>query len=312
MFSPGTKSNRRNIMLEQKEIQEVFISPYGLKEIVKLDSNPLYGSDHLNEKFMKALSKVDKTKGDLIKIQKLLDKKTLIPCFLQKGLLHHISWRIFAPIGIKSIAGFFNPEDGRVVIMISNDANIFTYVSNNFLADLTIHELSHRAAYIDANKFYSTFRNELIDFYKALFCEIFKIKEKDLNDKTVFDIIAFLFRNIEMTATTITSGQLIKYNILIRKSLSSLSSLKHEEFEYVSDDYVKIIALFLNDLNMFFDAREEYSNILNPIYRAYKKALGIRNTTTVCIQELIYPSEVIAILSEYGRPDISSKVLSIN
>lgn len=292
--------------------QEVFIVPYGLKEVVKLDDSPLYGSDHLNEKYIKALSKVDKTKGDINKIQKLLDKRILIPCFLQKGLLHHIAWRIFGPIGIKSIAGFFNPADKRVVIMISNDANIFTYVSNNFLANLTVHEFSHRAAFLDPNKFYSTFRNELIEFYRALFCEIFKIKEKNLDDKSVFTIIAYLFRNIEMVASGISSGALIKYSSLIESKLRSVSTLNQDQFMIMSDDYIKIIAIFLKDLNFFFDSREEYSHILNPIYRAYRKALGVRNTSTVCIQELVYPSEVISILSEYGRPEVASKVLAIN
>jgi len=303
-------------MLGQNQLtnlqQEVFISPMGLKEVVSLDGSPLYGSDHLNEKYMKALSKVKKTSGDLDKIKKLITKKTLIPCFLQKGLLHHIAWRIFGPSAIKSIAGFFNPVDGRVVILVSNDANIFTFVSNHFLANLTTHELSHRAAFLDANKFYQTFRNELIVFYRAMLGEIFKIKDKSLDDKTVFTIIAYLFRHIEMIPGQVQSGALIKYSILLNEQLMGLSTLRQEEFLILTDDYIKIIAMFLKDLDMFFNAREEYSHILNPIYRSYKKALGIRNSSTVCIQELVYPSEVIALLSEYGNPTVASKVLSIN
>lgn len=292
--------------------QEVFIAPVGLKEIIKLDGAPLYGSDHLNEKYIKALSKIDKTKGDISKIETLLKKKQLIPCFLQKGIFHHIGWRLFGPIGIKSIAGFFNPIDGRVVILISNDANIFTYVSNNFLANLTVHEFAHRAAYLDANKFYHTFRNELIFFYRALFCEIFKIKPKDLDDKTVFNIVSFLFSHIEMIPSGVSSGSLVKYSTLIDSTLRGLSTLKSEQFSLMSDDYIKIIAIFLKDLDFFFSSIEEYNHILFPIYRAYKKALGIRNSSTVAIQELVYPSEVIALLCEYGKPSIASKVLSIN
>lgn len=300
------KENLNNIQ------QEVFITPTGLKEIIKLDNAPLYGSDHLNEKYIEALSKIDKTTKYVNKVQGFLTKKILIPCFLQKGLFHHIAWRIFAPAGMKSIAGFFNPVDGRVVILISNDSNIFSYVSNNFLANLTVHELSHRAAFVDANKFYHTFREELISFYRALLCEIFNIKENKLDDKTVFSIISFLFRNIEMIAGNVPSGSLIKYSMLIQTQLRGLSGLKSEQFMVLLDDYIKIIAIFLKDLNYFFDLREEYSHILNPIYRSYKKALGVKNSSTVAIQELVYPSEVIALLSEYGQSNIASKVLELN
>lgn len=319
MCSPGIKknsANRRRQMLGQKQStnlqQEVFILPTGLKEVARLDDSPLYGSDHLNEKFLKALSKQDKTKGSLNKVESLINKRMLIPCFLDKGILHFIGWRIFGPSSIKSIAGFFNPEDERIFILISNDANIFTYVSNHFLANLTVHELSHRAAFLDANKFYHTFRQELIDFYKHLFCELFKIDKKKLDDKIVFNIIKFMFQNIEMEPGQVSSHALILYSQLIRMQLKGLSDLKHDNFLVVADDYIQIIGIFLKDLNGFFNAIDQYEHILVPIYRAYKQSLGIRNASTVCIQELIYPSEVIALLSEYGKPSVASKVLTLN
>ncbi len=37
------------------------------------------------------------------------------------------------------------------------------------------------------------------------------------------------------------------------------------------------------------------------MYHAYQRAFSIRNMTTICIQELIFPSEVIAIASEDMR-----------
>jgi hypothetical protein len=292
--------------------QEVFILPVGLKEVARLDTQPLYGSPRLNEKFLYALSKQDKTKNSLKKIETLVNKGLIIPCFLEKGILSHIGWRIFGPAGVKSIAGFFNPEDERIFILISNDANIFTYVSNKFLAILTAHELSHRAAFLDANKFYQTFRNELIDFYRTLFSLIFKIDSKQLDDKTVFSIVKFLFQYIEMSVGQVSSKALIQYSQLLKNELRGLSHLKSEQFLVMADDYVQIVGIFLKDINYFFDQMGEYSHIISPIYRAYKQALDIKNNSTVCIQELIYPSEVIAILSESGKDYVANKVFSIN
>jgi len=292
--------------------QEVFILPTGLKEVARLDNNPLYGSPKLNEKFLYALSKQDKTKNNLKKIETLINKGMIIPCFLEKGILHHIGWRIFGPAAVKSIAGFFNPEDERIFILISNDANIFTYVSNKFLSVLTAHELSHRAAFLDANKFYQTFRNELIEFYRTLFSIIFKIDTKQLSDKIVFGIVRFLFQYIEMSVGQVSSKALIQYSQLLRNELKGLSSLKHDNFIVMADDYIQIIGIFLKDINYFFDQMGEFSHIISPIYKAYKQALDIKNSSTVCIQELIYPSEVVAILSESGKDYVSNKVFSIN
>lgn len=293
--------------------QEVFILPTGLKEIARLDNSiPLYGSDKLNEKFLYALSKQDKTKNSLKKIETLINKRIILPCFLHKGILDHIGWRIFGSAADKSIAGFFNPADERIFILISNDANIFTYVSNRFLAVLTAHELSHRAAFLDANKFYQTFRNELIEFYRTLFSLIFKIDTKKLSDSTVFSIVKFLFQYIEMSVGQVSSKALIQYSVLIKDELKSLSSLKHDDFTIMADDYIQLIGIFLKNLDYFFDQMGEYAHILSPIYRAYKQALNIKNNSTVCIQELIYPSEVIAIMSESGKDYVANKVFSIN
>lgn len=303
-------------MLDEKQLtnlqQEVFILPTGLKEVARLDDAPLYGSDKLNKKYLEALADQDKTKNSLKKIESLLNKGLIIPCFLEKGILHHIGWRIFGPAGVKAIAGFFNPGDERIFILISNDANIFTYVSNKFLASLTAHELSHRAAFKDANKFYQTFRNELIVFYKELFSDIFKIDKKKLDDKAVFNIIKFLFQYIEMSVGQVSSKALIQYSQLIKNEFKGLSGLKHEQFEIMADDYIQIIGIFLKDINYFFSSIENFSHILSPIYRAYKQALDMKNNSTVCIQELIYPSEVIALLSEFGKDYVANKVFSIN
>jgi len=37
------------------------------------------------------------------------------------------------------------------------------------------------------------------------------------------------------------------------------------------------------------------------MYDAYKKGLGFKNKETLVIQELLYPSEVIAVFSEFKK-----------
>jgi len=41
-------------------------------------------------------------------------------------------------------------------------------------------------------------------------------------------------------------------------------------------------------------------SVIGPLYSGYKQAFNIKNINVLCVQELIYPSEVISICSEHG------------
>jgi len=294
-----------------ESLREIFVMPTGLKVIAKIDGMPLYGSEKLNEKYIKALSKSGRTKPFIDKLQELVDKGVVVPCFLTKGIPRFYAWKVFGPSSIKSIAGFYEPaKTKKVYILISNNANMFGHVSNNFLAKLTIHELMHRTASKMKLSFISTFKTELGDFYRELWAQIFSISPKKLPNSIVVPIVGFLFKTFELSTAQITSQHFGKEFVVLQKILQPLSTMPESDFDRQLSSYIEVQQLFIRDLKRFFQLKGDYEQILFPIYNAYKKAFGMRNLSTLCIQELIYPSEVMAISSEQGKKKLSFKALS--
>lgn len=285
-------------------LQEVFAPPIGLKEVVKLDGLSLYGSDKLNEKFIVALSKSGRTKDLVDKFEILVKNKDIIPCFYGKGFTHFILWRIFAPLGERSVMGFYDPVfTNKVYLLISNNSNIFGFTSNDTLATLTIHEMCHKFAHDSPSLFLSRFRPELTKFYKYYWCEVFQVKEDNLADSVVYELILSLFKKCE--AGSHDDKVLFENFKTFTKELTSvvakLSTLNDEEFVEVGVKYVQCISIFMRNLNDFINVIPRYRQVLAPLYNSYKYALGSKNLQTVAIQELIYPSEVVAVYSEASK-----------
>ena len=294
--------------MEKIQTNEMFAFPINLKPVVKLDNELFYGGGSLNKSFIKALNKSSRTKKVASQFEKMIKTKQLVPCFLHKGFLKFMAWKVFAPSGVKNIMGFYYPKNKKVYILLSNDLNVFAYTSNNFLAKLTVHECIHLFADKKPSSFLNTFKNEINIFYKKLLCKTFSIDEKKLDDSIINRISKFIFTNLERKGR-ITNSSLSNYFKLLNNELRELTTLSEDVFEKILIDYIVISKIYLNDIGKFFSVKTRYKHILDAIESAYKEAFNFKNTDTTCIQELIYPSEIIAIYSEYEKnPKIFSSI----
>jgi len=280
------------------QLTEVFVPPVGLRPVAKIDGNPLFGSNLLNTQYLKAIDKCGRTKAAYSKFENLLEKRKIIPCFLTRGFGGFVAWKIFAPVSGQSILGFYDKGHGKVYILMSNNANVFSFVGNNFLGKLTIHELMHMFANEKKALFLTMFKTELISYYKHLWQRIFSINE--IPDKTAEKIVRFIFLEIE-NSKVFSNSSIMKYNALLNKELRPLSTINEDKFSNMLTDYMVLIKIFTTSIDKFFQSRGKYKHIIAPMYHAYNDAFSMRNLTTICIQELIYPSEVICIASEDMR-----------
>jgi len=281
------------------QLKEVFAPPIGLHPIAKIDGNDIYGSSSLNRTFLKALEKSGRTRAAYSKFEILIQKGRLIPCHSTPGLISFIDWKLFQPANERTVTmGFYDRGSKKVYIMISNNANLFSVVTNNFLGKLTIHELVHMFADIKKALFINMFKKELIAYYRELWKQLFSIA--DIPEKTTEKIVRYIFSNIE-ASNVINNNSILKYNALMNSELRKYSTLQPEEFDRIITDYMVIVKIFLSSTDKFLQLREQYKHILMPMYNAYQRAFSIRNMTTICIQELMFPSEVIAIASEDMR-----------
>jgi len=283
------------------DVSEIFALPFGLKPVAKLDSIILYSSSKLQESFIKALNKSGRTKSAINKFNKLtFDQGKIIPCFITKGMSRFIAWKLFTPSSVRSIMGFYTPSIDKVFILISNTANIFGHVSNDFMAELTVHECIHMLSNKIGNGFVNLYRNELSTYYNILWSKIFQFDPKNLSSDKIIPTILFL-NKLETSKSKITNSDLVKYHKMIHTSLKDITKLESNMFERMLNDYIVLIKVFITNMNAFFQSARKFSHIISPMYATYKEAFNMKNLTTICIQELIYPSEIIAILSENKR-----------
>ena len=281
------------------QLKEVFAPPIGLNLIAKIDGQPIYGSSLLNKTYLKAIDKCGRTRAGFSKFEMLVEKGKLIPCHSTPGLISFVDWKLFQPANEKTVTmAFYDRQSKKVYILISNNANVFSVVANDFLGKLTLHELMHMFADIKKALFINMFKKELIAYYRELWKQLFSIG--DIPEKTTEKIVRFLFINIESNKI-ISNNSILKYNSIMNNELRRLSTLQENGFNKMLTDYMIIAKMFLMSTDRFLQSREQYKHILVPMYHAYQRAFSIRNMTTICIQELIFPSEVIAIAAEDMR-----------
>jgi hypothetical protein len=296
--------------MAKEKLDEVFALPIGLKPVMKLDGKVIYGSDSLNSSFLRAIAKSKRTSPYLEKYRGMIKKRELIICFKGKGFKSFLKWKVFRPSNMPNYVGFFDPPSKKIFLFISSSANIFAYVSNNFMSKLLVHESMHMFADKKRSSFLSLFKGDLTSYYKNLWIKYFKLDETKVKDSSVQSIYSFLFKNIELK--TVTRKNLEQYYQLLYDEFSPITTLDKDPFKKFLMDYIVFARIFALNQPQFMASIGPLKHVYFACYQAYKDAFSLSNTTTVCVQELIFPSEIIAIMSEdIGSSRIKTAIKSL-
>jgi hypothetical protein len=296
--------------MSKEKLDEVFTLPIGLKPVVKLDGQIMYGSENLNKALLRAISKSKRTSPFLEKYDEMLRRKDLIVCFKGKGIMSFYAWKVFKPSDVPTYVGFFDPLSKKIFLLVSSSANVFGYVSNNFMSKLLIHESIHMFADKKKSSFLQLFNRDLTAYYKALWSSYFKLRKKEVKDSTVQVIYNFLFKNIELKMPT--KQNLSQYYRMLDEAFSQITTLDDDQFKKLLMDYIVFARIFALNQSQFMSSIQPLKHVFHACYKAYEEAFSLKNTTTLCVQELIYPSEIIAIMSEdIGNNRIKSAIKNL-
>jgi hypothetical protein len=311
-------------------IQEIFALPVALTQVTEIDGIPLYGSQTLNDKFIQSIKLSKRGRNISKSIEQLVNKKIIIPCFADSGMLKYFRRRIsqdtsggllrilrFLVAGKKPIEhpldfclAFYNFKTNQIIILISNHITerFSLTASNESLALALTHESMHMYAHQKPNKFLSFFKDELNLYYKTYFTEIFKLKDDKNLEMSIESIYRYLFLRCEMIdeiSLTAIYKQLQK--------LKQYSEMNDHEFKVRSIEYIRVIRLLLTvDMITFLSiVKIKYSHLIKPLYQTYKTSFG-KLPQKGCVQELVYPSEVICGFSDIKlTPKIKTAIQSL-
>lgn len=291
--------NLENFVWDEDQLSEVFALPVGLKSVANLDGEKLYGSEKLNSSFLKAVSKNARVKPVMNKIAKLIDQNKINPVFYEKGMIKFAAWKVFAPLNQKYTVAFYVLSLNKVYLILSNAANIFTHIPNDMVSMLMVHELMHMFAKTNEAQFKAIWMDTFIQYYSMVFHIMFNTDPKKhhaIIKKAINHQIKH-FDNVR-TLKGVPGSVFVKLKSILSE-LKSGSPLKKEQFEERLNMYIYLGYLYRLDTEKWTREWKKFSSIVDILKLAYKNAFNLPWTSSICTQEILIPSEVAAICSEY-------------
>jgi hypothetical protein len=293
--------------MQEEILTEFFSIPVGLKKIVKVSGVDLYTSDSLVKNFKKFTTECPVLQSFSDKINLLVDRGRIIPCYINKGIVKVFLWKILSNRSgshdLGNTLAFHHSDTGNVYILIDNNISFAGHINDEFLGKLTIHECTHMAGQDNKKGFSNLFLKDLTKFYSYYFKALFELK--DISEKDVSKYVSMLLVSDRVKE-------------ILDKTGPFLDSLK-ESYEYTDDEFNKLKYDYLRVLKFtmtvpptsnFFTELSKQKEIIITFYSAYKAVFGILSMyLTFRYQELYDPIEVICSYFDVVFP--KEKILSM-
>lgn len=280
------------------------------REVVKYDGVDFYTNEKLRQKFILSLMKHTPAKSHKT-IIKLINKKKIIPAFLTSSTF---SWYLKNALDpeqddkMTGVRGFYTRSAKKIFILIDAGYKVLGWVSDRYLAAVTLHECMHMASNSDPKKFLQTNIKPLYDYYST-FLDLVFITGTNFDRKNVVKWIDYIYK-FESGKGHLAPKE---YGKLIEDIVKPNTKLDKEEMENRINHIIgHAFKTFNADGARLIGAIRQYINVHRALMYAYTKAFGFR-PQTLAYQELFTPSEVICILAtmELGSNKYVSDTLDI-
>jgi len=284
----------------EKDLQEVFVLPVGLKKVASMDGEDFYGSDKLNQKFIKAMEKSGKTKPIAGKLSELINKGKINPVYYERGFFKFAAWKIFAPMNQRFTSAFYTGSKRKIYVILSNKANLFAVVPNNAVADILLHELMHMVAHSNNAAFLNIWMEDLIKYYRSVFSNLLQLKEEDISNDFLKKYITKLSKAFDGTYGKGSYKSVIMNSIKELMTLSSKSNLEQERYRQLVYVYKNLGTMIVFNSKKWANNIQRFAPFINLLEQSYM-SLGLRSIDVICSQEILIPSEVAAVCSSHPK-----------
>jgi len=277
------------------------VSPNDLSPVGRIGGTTLYSSDELKKRVATILLTKSKVFSPIqTTLVELFKKDIIIPCFASKSFLRFMISKIMTNQTINGIYGMFDTNENKVYLFLDNNVSTFlNRVSIDDLNTVLIHELIHYAAYNKISMFLSISKSIILKYYQTFYNSL---NFSTISNNFLNDYIKWLVVNIELK-TVYRKSLLIEYEQLLNKHMPDSSQ--------ETNNIVHAIFSYLTNFNAFenyahHDSKERY--IVVNLYKGYS-AINVSNPQTFPIQELLYPSEIMAIYCQEKQNTIAWKII---
>ena len=283
-------------MSYSKNIQELFTLPVNLEPVLYTDGILVYSSKSLINKFKEVIKTLPSTKDISPYIDKLIDEERIVPCYMNKGLLKFLTYKIFSRKEEQGIMGFYHLIQKKVFILIENNVTAWGHGNDKSITLTLLHECMHLLADTKPDTFWELFSSELKSYYQNFLKDYFQLKELPETKKLVKLLTSF-----EGDSNKKVTAHFNEYKKIINKICNN-TTLKDEEYQQKFEAYFEVLDLGMNDtsslISKIYSRDKRILNVIIALYRAYKSTFKVSNNITTPFQEMFAPSEVLCVLSE--------------
>jgi hypothetical protein len=269
---------------------ERFYIPIGLAETGKIDGQSLFSSLQTKTKFLSSIQESKEISRIYPVISQYVKDNIIIPAYVHSGIFSRLLNKTFANKISSELLGLYLPEQNKIYILVDSGSNFF-WKSDLGLSQVTFHELMHYASANNRKKFSSAFKRPLLEYYQLFFKRCANI---EVSPNNIWKLLEFMFNTFENRKSK-KQTDLDKlesfYSRYICKDKSKLQNILVPLYTYIYKP-----DLFFNSINIDLKINKTVSSL----YLCYSDVFGIIKPNTTPIQELLYPSEVIAVSS--SRP----------
>jgi len=284
-----------------KLLSEAWASPFGLTKEITLDGEPLYSSETLKKKLSEILSKqLGVSSGD---ITKLISKGKLTPVYSAGNAMTIGMRRLFGAdsngmVDRSKGNAFYVPKNKTIFIVIDNNVSKLGFVDDKWIAMICVHEMMHLCTKLDAYHTWSTFKEDLYNYYINFYSLFLNIDDK--NDEFINLVKQHVFK---MFKTEVRTDDQKLSEIILKQGHFLLKILEFSRMNKdEADEAVKDMIGFIHHLHPKYNL-SYYDNYKTGklLRQAYKNLTGKVPDFSFCYQELYTPSEVISIMSAFNR-----------
>lgn len=300
---------------ELKKIEESWLLlPSSLIHVDTISDHKLYSSKKLQDQIIEVFSRQSFFSSIIDKIKNLVERQIVLPCFAHKSLIQHLKDRILSKNKKTLInqytVGYFSATKNKVFVIVDGESiSHLDNLSESSISKTTLHELQHYCAFNLKNNFLNLNKKSVLDFYTDFFKRFFGIS---LSTSDIEKIADYIFKSYELNST-VNINFLSSYASLL-DNIFKKTILSQYQRESKIIELLSTLKIFLQDgdayINLLKQRNDKVVNIYSDIIRSYKK-IGVVRPTTIAIQELVYPSEIVAIESEYNPSSNHYKVIEM-
>ena len=292
------------------------LSSAGYEHVGEVGEKSIYTNDEIKRKFIETISSQDTFKPILDTVIKLIELDIVIPANIKHGLLDKIIYlfsrnkKRFAQSNFSM--AFFDRESGKIFCLVENIDNANYWNKSELLSLILLHEFQHMTATFFPTSFIRLHGKSLITYYKRFYELFFRV---DVPDKNVYKIVNWIHNKLETPAgrATLTNNSITEYHNLmwnmLRPSYTNISQLEVDLHRFF-----KVLVIYLRSYSDYAKALESKDIDCISIYLslrdAYKSLKIMNRIDSLCIQELLAPSEVICIESEYNTQSRHFKLIT--